>query len=85
MQISLWLNLSKNTFYSLITDKSILFLCNIDDIFMVWTNSEKQLKDHFVKFDCKFDCKQIEFLDTVVYIDQQNNLQTTHFQKSSEI
>ena len=52
---------------------------------MVWTNSEKQLKDHFVKFDCKFDCKQIEFLETVVYIDQQNNLQTTHFQKSSEI
>ena len=84
MQISLWLNLSKNTFYSLIRDKSILFLCYIDDIFMVWTNSEKQLKDHSIMFDCKFDCKQIEFLDTLVYIDQQNKLQTTLFRKSSD-
>ena len=83
MQISLWLNLSKNTFYSLIRDKSILFLCYIDDIFMVWTNSEKQLKDHSITIDCKFDCKQIEFLDTLVYIDQQNKLQTTLFRKSS--
>ena len=79
--------------YPLIKDKSILFLCYID-IFMVWTKSEKQLKDFLselnqkhpsIKFDYKFDCKQIEFLDTLVYIDQQNNLQTTHFQKSSEI
>ena len=31
--------------YPLIKDKSILFLCYIDDIFMVWTKSEKQLKD----------------------------------------
>ena len=80
--------------YPLIKDKSILFLCYIDDIFMIWTKSEKQLQDFMselnqkhpsIKFDYKFDCKQIEFLDTLVYIDQQNNLQTTHFQKSSEI
>ena len=35
-------------------------------------------------FDYKFDCKQIEFLDTLVYIDQQNKLQTTLFRKSSD-
>ena len=59
---------------------------------MVWTESEKQLKDfmselnqkHPIKFDYKFDCKQIEFLDTLVYIDQQNKLKTTLFQKSRD-
>ena len=79
--------------YPLIKDKSILFLCYIDDIFIVWTKSEKQLKDFMselnqkhpsIKFDYKFDCKQIEFLDTLVYIDQQNKLQTILFQKSSD-
>ena len=55
-------------------------------MFMVWTIPEKQLKDFIselnqkhpsIKFGYKFDCKQIEFLDTLVYIDQQNELQTT--------
>ena len=94
MQIPSWLNFEQKHLYPLIKDKSILFLPYTDDIFMVWTKSEKQLKDFIselnqkhpsIKFDYKFDCKQIEFLDTLVYIDQQNNLQTTHFQKSSEI
>ena len=79
--------------YPLIKDKSILFLRYIGDNFMVWTKSEKQLKDFMselnqkhpsIKFDYKFDCKQIEFLDTLVYIDQQNKLQTTLFRKSSD-
>ena len=61
---------------------------NIDDVFMVWTKSEKQLKDFMselnqkhtsVKFDYKFNFKQIEFLDTLVDVDQQNKLQTTLF------
>ena len=52
--------------YPLIKDKSILFLCYIDDIFMVWTKSEKELKDFMtelnqkhppINFDYKFDCK----------------------------
>ena len=69
--------------YPLIKDKSIRSLHYIDDIFMVWTKSEKQLKDFMselnkkhpsIKFGYNFDCKQIEFLDTLVYIDQQNKL-----------
>ena len=69
--------------YPLIKDRSILFLRYIDGIFMVWTKSEKQLKYFMselnqkhpsIKFDYKIDCKQIEFLDTLVYIDQQNKL-----------
>ena len=74
--------------YPLAKDKSIPFLCYIDDIFMIWTRSEKQLKDFMselnqkhpsIKFGYKFDCKQIEFLDTLVYINEQNKLQTTLF------
>ena len=61
--------------------------------FMVWTKSEKQLKDFMsglnqkdpsLKFDFKFDCNQIQFLDTSGYIDQHNKLQTTLFRKSSD-
>ena len=78
MQISSWLKLNKNP---LIKAKSVIFLRYIDDIFRVWTKSEKQLKDFMnelnqkrisIKFDYKFECKQIEFLDLLVYIDQQN-------------
>ena len=79
--------------YPLIKDKSVLFLRYIDDIFMVRSKSEKQLKDFmsklnqkhtYIKFEYKFDCKQIVFLDTSVYIDQQIKLQTTLFRKSSD-
>ena len=77
--------------YPLIKDKSILFFRYIGDTFVVWPKSEKQLNNFMsehnqkhpsIKFDYKFDCKQIEFLDTLVYIDQQSKLQTTLFRKS---
>ena len=45
--------------------------------------SELNQKHPSIKLDYKFDCKQIEFLDTLVYIDQQNKLQNTLFRKSS--
>ena len=37
--------------YPLIKDKSIFFLRYIDDVFMVWTKSEKQLKDFMSKLN----------------------------------
>ena len=89
MQISSWLNLNKNTFIRHYKMMSLWYVfINIDDVFMVWTKSEKQLKDFMsdlnqkhasVKFDYKFDYKQIEFLDTLIDVDQQNKLQTTLF------
>ena len=60
---------------------------------MVWAKSEKQLKDFMselnqkhssIKFDYKFHCKQVELLDTLVYIDQQNKIQTTLLRKSTD-
>ena len=77
----------------MIKGKSILFSRYVDDIFMVLTKSEKRLKDFMsepnrkhpsIKFDCKVDYKQMEFLDTLVCIDQQNKLQTTLSRKSSD-
>ena len=85
--------LEQKYFYPLIKDKSILFLCYNGDIFIAWTKSEKQLKDFMgelnhkhpsIKFDYKFDCKEIELLDTLVYKDQQNKLKTSLFRKSSD-
>ena len=76
--------------YPLIKDKSVLFLHYTGDTFMVLTKSEKQLKDFMselnqkhlsIKFDYKFDCKQIEFLHTLVYIHQKNKLQNYSFPK----
>ena len=39
--------------YPLIEDKSILFLRYIGDTFMIWTKSEKQLKDFMSDFNQK--------------------------------
>ena len=53
--------------YPLTKEKSILFICYIEDIFMAWTKSEKQRKDftselnqkhHAIKSDYKFNCNQ---------------------------
>ena len=46
--------------------------------------SQLNQKHSSVKFDYKFECEQIEFLDTLVYIDQLIKLQTNLFRKSSD-
>ena len=44
--------------------------------------NELNQKHPSTKFDYKFESKRVEFPDTLVYIDQQNKLQTTIFRKS---
>ena len=53
---------------------------------MVWIKSESELrqfmnkinqKHQSVKFDFKFSKESIEILDTLVYMDSNNRLQTT--------
>ena len=73
--------------YPLIKNKSVVYLRYIDDIFMVWTKFESELR-HFmneinqkhqsIKFDFKFSKESIEFLDTLVYINSKNRLQVTY-------
>ena len=76
--------------YPLIKTKSAIYLHYIDDIFMVWTKPENELKyfmneinqkHQSIKFDFKFSKESIEFLDTLVYIDSKNRLQTILYKK----
>ena len=46
--------------------------------------SELNQKHPYIRFNYKFDCKQIELLDILVYIYQQNKIQTTLLWKSSD-
>ena len=71
--------------YLLIDAKTLLYLRFIDDIFMIWTKSEKDLieflieldaKHATIKFEFKYSRQQIEFLDALVYRDN-NKPQTT--------
>ena len=57
---------------------------------MVWIKSESELrqsineinqKHQSIIFDFKFSKENIEFLDTLVYIDSDNRLQTTLYKK----
>ena len=72
--------------YLLVRNKSSNYLRFINDIFMIWTVSENELNSFineinketsFHKFDFKFSKEKIEFLDTLVYKDHNNHLQTT--------
>ena len=45
--------------YPLIKDKSILFLRYIDDTFMVWSKSEKQLQDFMSELNQNIPLKSL--------------------------
>ena len=78
--------------YPLIKNKSVIYLCYIDGIVMVWIKSESELrqfmseinKKQSIKFDFKFSKKNIEFLNTLVYIDSINRLLTNLDKKQTE-
>ena len=63
------------------------------NIFMVWIKSESQLrrfineinqKHQSIKFDFKFSIESIEFLDTLVYINSKNRIQTILYKKPTD-
>ena len=79
--------------HPLIKNKSSSYLRFIDDIFMVWTKSENELKSfineinkkhHSIKFDFKNFKEKIEFLGTLVYKDHNNYLQTRLYKKPTD-
>ena len=79
--------------YPYIHDKALSFLRYIDDIFMIWNGTTRELilfiddrnkKHKNLKFDYKISTKLIEFLDTMVYRDQQQKIQTTIFRKPTD-
>ena len=72
-----------------IKNNSRSYLCFIN-VFMVWTKSEKQLrsfinelykKHHYIKIDFKFSKF---FLDTSIYKDNNNRLQTSLYKKPTD-
>ena len=79
--------------YPLMKNKSVIYLRYIDDIFIVWIKSESELrkfmneinqKHQSIKFDFKSSKENIEFLDTLVYINSNNRLQTTLYKKPTD-
>ena len=78
--------------YPKIKHKSQLYLRNIDDIFLLWTATEVELKVFIeeinkvhpqIKFDINYSYKQINFLDTTVTI-ENNSLVTSVFTKPTD-
>ena len=70
----------------LIKNKSVIYLRYVGNIFTVWSKSESELrkflneinqKHQSIKFDFKFSKENIEFLDSLVHIENNNRLQTT--------
>ena len=70
--------------YPYLKDKTKMFFRFIDDLFMIWTGSEQEFLDFMndlnkkypsIKFEFKYSQTKIEFLDVLVYKDQ-NNIQT---------
>ena len=73
--------------------KPLLFLKCKDDIFIIWNGTKKELKSFIggpnkryktIKFDYKISTKQIEFLNTMFYKDQQQKIQTAIFCKPTD-
>ena len=79
--------------YPCIDDKALLFLRYIDDVFVTWNGTTEELilfigelnkKHKAIKFDYKTSTKQIEFLNKMVYRDQQHKIQATMFRKPAD-
>ena len=79
--------------YPHIKEKVITFLRFIDDLFMIWTDTEEELlkftnelnqKHKTIKFNFKYSKTKIEFLDVLVYKDSNNKLQTTLYKKPTD-
>ena len=76
--------------YPYIHGKALLFLKYIHNIFMTWNETTEELilfidklnkKHKTIKFDHKISSEQTEFLDTMVYRDQEHKIQATIFCK----
>ena len=79
--------------YPFIKDMTSLYLRYIDDIFIIWKGTKEELqsfikdlntKHRTIKFDYKISEKQISFLDTMVYKDQNKKIQTTIYRKPTD-
>ena len=79
--------------YPYIHGKAVLFLRYIDDIFMIWNGTTEEVilfidelnkKHKTIKYDYKISTKEIEFLDTMIYRNQQHKIQIMIFRKPTD-
>ena len=79
--------------YPLIKNKAITYLRYIDDIFMIWTASMDELqnfiqvlnsKHQSIRFEFNISTLKMEFLDVLLYKDQNHNIQTTLYKKPND-
>lgn len=70
----------------------LVFFRYIDDIFGIFDGKEDELKEYHeglnkihpdLQFTLEYDTQKLPFLDTLVYLDEEGNLQTTVFYKPS--
>ena len=78
---------------SFIKQISMFYLRFIDDVFIIRTKSENEFKNFMkdlnikhslIKFEFKYSIDKIESLDTLIYIDQRQKLQTSLSQKPAD-
>ena len=86
-------NFEAKHIYPYIKEMSLLYLRYIDDIFMIWRGTKvelmtliKELNEKYktMKFDFQISPRKIEFLYTMLYKDENNNMQTTLYRKSTD-
>ena len=79
--------------HPLIRNAPTLYLRYIDDIILIWTKSENELLTFFekltqqhpsMKFEMKYSKHKIEFLNTLIYNNKNNNIQTTLCKKPTD-
>lgn len=79
--------------YPYITDKTIMYLRYIDDLFFIWKGTEGELlsflenlneKHPSINFDFKYSKIEIEFLDTKIYKDTNGKLCLTIYHKPTD-
>ena len=79
--------------YPVINRKTLLYARYIDDIFLIWTDSQQNLHLFFetlnsahptIKFDCNYSTKNINFLDTNICITENDEIVTKIFKKPTD-
>ena len=72
---------------------SLLYRRYIDDLFMVWKGAKAELmtfikelneKHKTFKFDLEISPRKILFLETILYKDENRNIQTTLYHKPTD-
>ena len=85
--------LEEKHIYPHIKGIALSYLRYIDDIFIIWKGTKEQSitfinelnKNHkTIKFEYEISSQKIPFLDTMVYKEKENNLQTTLYRKPTD-